>query len=140
MFPLYILYNDAHHNVVVSVPMKTKFKNRIYCKSAMPLFNRHHAFTRFNIATCFFLSLQADVLVNSALPNLKHPTACGKALQDRGGISYIEACKLHTNIPALDIVCTSGGNLPCQYVIHAVCCNWNKNEEKKSEKVNNFFQ
>jgi hypothetical protein len=109
--------------------------NRIYCKSAMPLLIDIMHIRGLTLPHVFFLSPQADVLVNSALPNLKHLTACGKALQDRGGISYIEACKLHTNIPALDIVCTSGGNLPCQYVIHAVCCNWNKNEEKKSEKV-----
>ena len=78
---------------------------------------------------------QADVLVNSAHSNLNHLTACGKALQDQGGISYTEACKLHTNIPMLDIVCTSGGNLPCKYVIHAICCHWNKEDEQKSEKA-----
>ncbi|CAB3994784.1 poly [ADP-ribose] polymerase 14-like [Paramuricea clavata] len=80
-------------------------------------------------------SLNADVLVNSTLSNLNYPTACGRALQNRGGLSYIEVCKPHTNIPPWDIVCTTGGNLSCQHVIHAVCCNWNKEDKVKSEEA-----
>ena len=67
--------------------------------------------------------------------NLNNPTVCGKALEGRGGTTYTEACKPHTNIPPWDIVFTTGGNLSCQYVIHAVCCNCNKEDKQKSEKV-----
>ena len=77
--------------------------------------------------------------MNSTLSNLNFPTACGKALRDRGSATYIEACKPHTNILPWDIVCTSGGNLPCQYVIHAFCCDWNTEDKDKSEKVSLQF-
>lgn len=83
----------------------------------------------------FCTFFQAEILVNSTLSNLNHPTACGQALQDRGGVTYIEACKPHTNIPPWDIVCTSSGNLSCRYVIHAVCGDWTNQDKDESEKV-----
>ena len=42
-----------------------------------------------------------------------------------GGPSFVAACCQHTNVGTGDIVTTIGGNLSCQYVIHAVCCDWN---------------
>jgi O-acetyl-ADP-ribose deacetylase (regulator of RNase III) len=82
-----------------------------------------------------FHFLKADILVNSAIQNLKINTACLKVLKKRGGRAFIEECEQHTDIPQGDIVCTSGGNLACQYVIHAVCKNWNNDEPAKSEDV-----
>ena len=67
--------------------------------------------------------LKADVLVNSARPNLNSPTACGRALMVEGGSGFQEACKPHTNIRPGDIVTTESGNLSSKYIIHAVCCN-----------------
>jgi O-acetyl-ADP-ribose deacetylase (regulator of RNase III) len=49
----------------------------------------------------------------------------GKVLNSVGGLSYVAACSQHTNIGTGDIATTIGGNLPCHYVIHAVCCGWN---------------
>jgi O-acetyl-ADP-ribose deacetylase (regulator of RNase III) len=73
--------------------------------------------------------LKADVLVNSALPNLNELTACGRALMARGGSRLREACKPHTAIPQGDIVATESGDLSCKFVIHAVCCNLGKFRE-----------
>lgn len=73
--------------------------------------------------------------MNSSLSDLNALTACGKALQDRGGTIYTQGCKPYTNIAPWDIVCTPGGNLSCQYVIHAVCGNWNAEEKQRSEQV-----
>ncbi len=73
--------------------------------------------------------------MNSALPNLKLNTACTRVLKERGGPAFIEECEQHTNVPPGHIVCTGGGNLACQYVIHAVCKSWNNHEPEKSEDV-----
>ncbi|XP_028403594.1 protein mono-ADP-ribosyltransferase PARP14-like [Dendronephthya gigantea] len=78
---------------------------------------------------------KADVLVNSALANLNSSTACGLALQKKGGPEYTVDCRRHTNIPLWDIVCTTGGKLACKYVIHAVCGNWNKENEENSKEA-----
>jgi hypothetical protein len=106
----------------------TTFNSSICFIRALP-------YVRHDMLLYIFRFVKADVLVNSTLSNLNHPTACGRALQNRGGLSYIEVCKPHTNIPPWGIVCTTGGNLSCQYIIHAVCCNWNKEDKVKSEQV-----
>ena len=49
----------------------------------------------------------------------------GRVLNLAGGPSFLAACSQHTNIETGDIATTIGGNLPCNYVIHAVCCDWN---------------
>lgn len=49
----------------------------------------------------------------------------GRVLNSYGGPSFVAACGEHTNIGTGDIAVTIGGNLPCNYVIHAVCCDWN---------------
>ncbi|XP_046843184.1 protein mono-ADP-ribosyltransferase PARP14-like [Xenia sp. Carnegie-2017] len=67
---------------------------------------------------------KADVLVNSALPNLGHKTMVGQAFNEIGGNSYVEECGSHTHISYGDIATTNAGNLSCQFVIHAVCCDW----------------
>ena len=77
---------------------------------------------------------QADVLVNSANSNLKYPTACGYALIQVGGEQFNEACQRFTNINSGEIECTSGGNLSCKHVIHAVCGDWD-GEGGDGEKV-----
>ena len=58
----------------------------------------------------------------------------GRVLNSVGGPSYTAACSQHTNIGTGDIATTIGGNLPCNYVIHAVCCHWNT----RGEQVSNF--
>ena len=63
-------------------------------------------------------------MVSSAVSNLKNPTMVGRVLNSVGGPSYTAACSEHTNIGTGDIATTIGGNLPCNYVIHAVCCGW----------------
>lgn len=67
-------------------------------------------------------------MVNSATSNLNKFTACGKALVACGGQAFADPCKTHTNVKAGDIVCTPSGNLPSQFVIHAVCCHWDNNQ------------
>ena len=68
------------------------------------------------ILPCFLLTTQADVLVNSASSNLKHPTTCGRALIRVGGAQYIEACRAITSVKSGEIVCTSGGKLSCRNI------------------------
>jgi O-acetyl-ADP-ribose deacetylase (regulator of RNase III) len=47
------------------------------------------------------------------------------------------ACSKYTNVGTGDIQTTIGGNLQCNYVIHAVCCDWNSSGE--AEKVSKVF-
>ena len=73
-----------------------------------------------------FLSyFQADILVSSAVNDLNKPTMVGRVMNTYGGLSFVAACSQHTRIEIGDIATTIGGNLPCNYVIHAVCCDWN---------------
>ena len=51
-----------------------------------------------------------------------------------GGHAFVEACKVHTNVPVGDIVCTTSGDLQCQYVIHAISCDWDKTNKTKEVK------
>ena len=82
---------------------------------------------------------RADVLVYCALPNLNDCGTTGtsgdhEALKLVGGTKYIEACKPYTNISHGDVACTIGGDLACQYVLHAVGCSMKVSKEK-NEKV-----
>mgnify|MGYP002803931348 FL=1 len=70
---------------------------------------------------------RADILVSSAVRNLRNPTMVGRVMNSVGGPSFVAACCQHTNIGTGDIATTIGGNLLCQYVIHAVCCEWSRN-------------
>ena len=35
-----------------------------------------------------------------------------------------------------DIIYTFPGNLPCRYVIHCVCCPWNRSAEQEQVGIN----
>ena len=61
----------------------------------------------------------------------------GRVLNSVGGPSFVAACSQHTNIETGDIATTIGGNLPCAYVIHAVCCKWNGTPG--AEQVSNLY-
>ena len=71
---------------------------------------------------------QADILVSSAVNDLNKPTMVGRVLNSVGGRSFLAACSEHTHIGTGEIATTIGGNLPCNYVIHAVCCDWNRHK------------
>jgi O-acetyl-ADP-ribose deacetylase (regulator of RNase III) len=87
------------------------------------------------------LFLQADVLAYSALPNLNDcDTTSGEALKHVGGTTYTEVCKPHTNISHGDVVCTTGGNLACQYVLHAVGCDVKGKERNKKVCSNSLIR
>ena len=51
-----------------------------------------------------------------------------------GGRALVEDCKRHTGVYPGEIVCTTGGNLACEHVFHAVGCEW-KNDKKSNETV-----
>lgn len=61
----------------------------------------------------------------------------GKAMNSFGGSLYVSECSKFTNVANGDVVTTSGGNLRCKYVVHAVCCDW-QNEERCKQVRNPF--
>jgi hypothetical protein len=79
-------------------------------------------------------------LAYSALPNLNDNTVCGQGLKLAGGKRFIKACKSHTNISPGDTVCTVGGNLACQYVLHVVGCDWKDNKKNNEMVCLNSFE
>ena len=49
----------------------------------------------------------------------------GRVLNSVGGPSFVAACSEHAHIRTGGIATTIGGNLHCNHVIYAVCCDWN---------------
>ncbi|XP_078587227.1 protein mono-ADP-ribosyltransferase PARP14-like [Branchiostoma floridae x Branchiostoma japonicum] len=84
---------------------------------------------------------QADVIVNTIGPDLNLRTgAVSKALLDKGGPTLqVECDKIKRDLGRLpahgEVVYTSGGNLGCNLVYHAVCSFWNSQDTAKSEDV-----
>lgn len=70
----------------------------------------------------------------SALNNLNDYTADGAALAQVGGKALVEDCKRHADVYPGETVRTTGGNLACEHVLHAVGCEW-KNDKKSNETV-----
>ena len=62
----------------------------------------------------------------------------GRIMNSIGGPSFVAACCRHTNIGTGDIATTIGGNLLCQYVIHAVCCDWRSNGVAEQVSLTSF--
>ncbi|KAI8490692.1 positive regulation of interleukin-4-mediated signaling pathway [Branchiostoma belcheri] len=84
---------------------------------------------------------QADVIVNTIGPDLNLRTgAVSKALLDAGGPKLqVECDKIKKDLGRLpahgEVVQTSGGNLGCKQVYHAVCSFWAPQDSAKSEDV-----
>ena len=66
--------------------------------------------------------------MSSAPSNLRHPTTCGKTLNEVGGPLFVADCSKHTDIGVGKVVLTGSGNLSCTAVLHAVCCRWDHNK------------
>ena len=74
--------------------------------------------------------------MNSATTNLNHRTACFNALASVGGPSFEQACEPYTDVAVGNVITTSGGDLPCKWVIHAICGHW----KPGAEQVCVFYQ
>jgi O-acetyl-ADP-ribose deacetylase (regulator of RNase III) len=76
---------------------------------------------------------QVDAIVNAANNALQHGGGVAAAISRKGGPT-IQAesnawVRQHGSVPHAEPAYTSGGSLPCQYVIHAVGPVWGEGDE-----------
>lgn len=65
-------------------------------------------------------SLQVDAIVNAANSSLQHGGGVAAAIAEAGGETIQKESDTIGHVPAGSAAVTSGGNLLCRYVIHAV--------------------
>ena len=71
--------------------------------------------------------LQVDVIVNSTTTSLELDNgALSSSILKEGGDTLQEECdeKAPDGIELGEVVVTSGGQLPCQFVVHGAACSW----------------
>ena len=78
---------------------------------------------------------QVDAIVNAANSHLQHGGGVAGIISRRGGPAiqresdaWVDA---HGPVPHAEPAVTSGGNLPCRYVIHAVGPVWGEGDEDR---------
>ena len=94
------------------------------------LFSLHHA---------DITSVKVDAIVNAANEHLQHGGGVAAAIVRTGGRQIQhesnEIVKRLGPIPVGEAVETSGGRLPCQYVIHTVGPRWYEHKKEKSKSL-----
>ena len=84
-------------------------------------------------------NVQVDAIVNSANEQLVHGGGVASAIVRKGGFQIQdESSKIARSRGWLNVgeaVETSGGRLPCRYVIHTVGPMWNKHDKKASKSL-----
>jgi O-acetyl-ADP-ribose deacetylase (regulator of RNase III) len=80
---------------------------------------------------------QVDAIVNAANSRLQHGGGVADAIATAGGPAIQEASDRwideHGSVPAGQVAITTAGDLPCQYVIHAVGPVWHGGGEQEDE-------
>jgi O-acetyl-ADP-ribose deacetylase (regulator of RNase III) len=79
-------------------------------------------------------SEKVDAIVNAANSHLSHGGGVARAIAERGGETITEESKkwveTHGPVAHDSPAHTSGGKLPCKYIIHAVGPVWGEGEEE----------
>ena len=83
--------------------------------------------------------MNVDAIVNAANERLQHGGGVAAAIVRNGGYQIqfesSEIVKSRGPISVGDAVVTSGGHLPCQYVIHTVGPRWNEHGKERSKSL-----
>lgn len=74
-------------------------------------------------------SLKVDAIVNPANPQLQHVGGVGRELLREGGKVIQRESASFGNVPVGSAVVTTGGNLLCKFVIHAVVPRMGEGDE-----------
>ena len=81
----------------------------------------------FLVALYMYIILQVDVIVNSTTTSLDLDNgALSASILEVGGNTLQEECKkvAPEGIKLGEVVVTSGGQLPCQFVVHGAASSW----------------
>src|ERR1051325_5443397 len=87
-------------------------------------------------------SLKVDAIVNPTNPQLQHVGGIGRVLVREGGeVIQRESAEIGS-VPVGEAVVTTGGNLLCKFVIHAVAPRMGEGDEqrKRSEEHTSELQ
>jgi O-acetyl-ADP-ribose deacetylase len=80
-------------------------------------------------------ALQVDAIVNAANAHLQHGGGVAGIISRKGGPAIQKESdawvREHGPVPHAEPAVTSGGNLPCRYVIHAVGPVWGEGDEDR---------
>jgi O-acetyl-ADP-ribose deacetylase (regulator of RNase III) len=76
-------------------------------------------------------SLKVDAIVNPSLPNLQHVGTLGRVLVREGGKIIQKESSQIGPVPVGTAVVTTGGNLLCKFIIHAVGPRMGEGDEER---------
>ena len=88
--------------------------------------------------------VQADIIVNAANTSLLGGGDVDGAIHRAGGKQILDECIAIRNkqggCKTGEVVYTSGGQLPCRYVIHTVGPVWNDREKDRTILANCYYK
>ena len=88
-----------------------------------------------------YVILQVDAIVNSTTTSLQlNSGALSASILKAGGDTLQEECRkvAPKGIKPGKVVVTSGGQLPCQFVVHGAACDWEDEQCKQVQYRKEF--
>ncbi len=99
---------------------------------------------RFSLIRGDITKLKVDAIVNAANSHLRGGGGVDGAIRSAAGEKLVRECqeiiKKIKFVPAGEAVATSGGNLPCKYVIHTVGPIWQGGNSNEAQNLASAYR